>query len=177
MSKKIWLTLPNDVITAVLQKNNLNFILLKNTEYFFLVKLKKNTIFFIDRWVNSITIILDVDASTEHKLLISKINLFFSNWNNFNFEKIKFTGKGYKLDKYYNRYYFFFNYSHIKLLKTINLVNFRLKKQKLFFISKGVRKFTNLMRSIINLRYINKYTKRGLRLSRMHILVKNKRKK
>lgn len=176
MLGKSYITLPYNSNITILKKYNTYYLLIKTTKNFFLYKVNVTCLNFlqIDSWSNSINLLLHIKQSNNS---INILNYFFFNWNNFDFNKIRFTGKGYKLDKYFNRYYFFFNYSHIKLLKTKNIINFRLKKQKLLFIWKKTKKMSFIMTNIVKLRYLNKYTKRGLRFSRMYVLTKNKRKK
>lgn len=175
LQKNILASLPIESKLIVLKKKNEYYYFIKNSNQFFLYKIENSYIPpFFDKWSNSLNLIKKGKSLC---LENRNVNSFFYNWNNFNYSKIKFTGKGYKLDKYLNKYYFFFNYSHIKLLKTLNLINFRLKKQKIMFIWKSTKSFLNLTKNITHLRYFNKYTKRGLRISRMRILTKNKRKK
>jgi hypothetical protein len=104
-----------------------------------------------------------------------KLNFFIKQFNFFNFTKIKFTGKGYKIKKNSNKsVVLLFNRAHTTTLWWKNITLLKLKKYKLYL--KYDYKNYNIVNTIINVRHINIFTKKGLRFSRQ-ILLKKKGKK
>jgi hypothetical protein len=104
------------------------------------------------------------------------LKLLINDFNSIIFKKILFSGKGYKLETNKNKYYFFFNYSHLIMLNFKKIIPLRLKKNKfiILFLNKNNK---NLINSIKNIRLINKYTQKGIKLSRLSFFTKNKKKK
>jgi len=91
------------------------------------------------------------------------------------FTKIKFTGKGYKIKKN-NKHnmMLLFNRAHITNVFFKNMFLKKLKKYKIYIqYTNGCTKIIN---TILNIRNINIFTKKGLRKSRQ-ILLKKKGKK
>lgn len=85
---------------------------------------------------------------------------------NFYLKKINFKGKGYKILKKNNTLILNFNYSHINITLFFNTICIKLNKFKYIFVHKNLIKITNLILKIIKIRYLNIYTKRGVRLSK-----------
>ncbi len=84
--------------------------------------------------------------------------------------KIKFTGKGYKIKKVStNSIVFVFNRAHLVLLYYKNIFFKKIKKRKIHikYISFSLR--NQIIPILKNIRYINTYTRRGLRISRQII--------
>ncbi len=96
-------------------------------------------------------------------------NLLFS-WESFFFKKIAFTGKGFKIKKKQKVVFFFFNKSHISLMICNSAIIKKIHKQKILFFYKNYSLYSEILNKVLNIRYANIYTKRGLRFSRQLIL-------
>jgi len=89
--------------------------------------------------------------------------------------KIKFTGKGYKIKKNTkSSVIMLFNRAHMTVFWWNNIIVKKLKKYKLYI--KYTHYNQTAIRTILNLRSINIFTKKGLRQSRQ-IVYKKKGKK
>jgi ribosomal protein L6P/L9E len=151
--------------------NNI-YIYIYNTNIFLLLNFSNYTIYF-NKFLNIIKI--------KNKRLSKKIhnkkflNNFLFTWDNFFFSKIYFLGKGFKLKKINKNIYFNFNYSHIKLLISQNVLIKKIQKTKLLIFSKNLSNVKALSLKIKNIKGLNPYTKRGLRGSKQ-IVYKKKNK-
>ncbi len=157
----------------ILIKKNKNYIYIYNKIFYFTIVTKFNIN--VEENTNSI-IIENFDSRKKKELEKKIIGTFIKTWSVYFFQKIKFTGKGYKIKKKKKSIKFFFGRSHLTTIffKKINIR--RLTKYKLFFFTKKYEtvKFIN---SLINkIRKINIYTKRGLRFSRQKIYKKTGKK-
>lgn len=159
--------------SVILIKKNKNYIYIYNKIFYFTIVTKFNIN--VEENTNSI-IIENFDSRKKKELEKKIIGTFIKTWSVYFFQKIKFTGKGYKIKKKKKSIKFFFGRSHLTTIffKKINIR--RLTKYKLFFFTKKYEtvKFIN---SLINkIRKINIYTKRGLRFSRQKIYKKTGKK-
>ena len=159
--------------SVILIKKNKNYIYIYNKIFYFTIVTKFNIN--VEENTNSI-IIENFDSKKKKELEKKIIGTFIKTWSVYFFQKIKFTGKGYKIKKKKKSIKFFFGRSHLTTIffKKINIR--RLTKYKLFFFTKKYEtvKFIN---SLINkIRKINIYTKRGLRFSRQKIYKKTGKK-
>ena len=81
--------------------------------------------------------------------------------------KIKFTGKGYKIKKVStNSILFVFNRAHLVLLYYKNIFFKKIKKRKIHIKYIGFLFYSQIIPTLKNIRYINTYTRRGLRVSK-----------
>jgi hypothetical protein len=95
--------------------------------------------------------------------------------NNYNFVKIKFSGKGYKIKKNNKKHILLmFNRAHITHLWWRNIFLKKLKKYKIYI--KYTQVSFKLLKTILSVRNINIFTKKGLRQSKQ-LLYKKKGKK
>jgi len=131
----------------------------------------KNKDLYINKFLN--IIYLKGFCFLKGKIFLKK---FISDFNNLFYKKIYFSGKGYKLETNKDKYYYFFNYSHLIMLKYKKIIYLKTKKNKfsLFFFKNQSK---NLLTCISNIRRLNKYTKKGIRFSRSIFFTKNKKKK
>jgi hypothetical protein len=101
---------------------------------------------------------------------------FISDFSNLFYKKIIFSGKGYKLETNKDKYYYFFNYSHLIMLKYKRVIYIKTKKNKFsLFLFKDQN--LGLLNCIRKIRQLNKYTQKGIRYSRLAFFTKNKKKK
>ena len=101
---------------------------------------------------------------------------FWKNWNNFFFQKIKFTGKGYKIKKKKKSIKFFFGRSHLTIIFFNKTLIKRLTKYKLFFCNKNQNILIKIKKFLNKIRALNIFTKRGLRFMRQNIKKKTGKK-
>lgn len=116
----------------------------------------------------SITII----SKKSSTLNILSIELFFLKFNTTSNKKLKFSGKGYKIVKRWLNLRLHLNTSHnqwVFFFKTIVIKN---QKQKFIFLNKNAEQLIKLVVNIVKIKFINIFTKRGLRLSKQKILKK-----
>lgn len=101
----------------------------------------------------------------------NQINHKMFTFENIFFEKISFKGKGFKLtSKKKTRFiYFLFGHSHIKTIFLKKAKMKRLSKYKYFFKSKHKNHLKNSVKMISNIRPLNIFTKRGLRVNRQFV--------
>ena len=120
------------------------------------------------------TLIINMGGSSKGGLKnnFKNINKALINWFVPNNLKVKFSGKGYKLVKQSNCFNLYLNTSHTQWLFLFTMVSIRIQKQKYLFLSKNLIKLMKTILLLINVRHINIYTKRGLRLSKQKILKK-----
>jgi hypothetical protein len=156
-------------ITNTIRKNNL-FITLSN-DLFNLSFYSKDNDLYINKFLNILYL-------KGFFFLKDKISLkgFISDFNSLFYKKIIFSGKGYKLETNKDKYYYFFNYSHLIMLKYKKIIYIKTKKNKFslfFFKDQNV----GLLNYIRRIRQLNKYTQKGIRFSRLAFFTKNKKKK
>ena len=159
---------------SILKKNVGMYLYIYNKYYYCLINFNKNTEI---KLINQITLkIINKNFIKDVNLFdIKKLNFFIKQFNFTQFNKIKFTGKGYKIKKNSNKsIVLLFNRAHTTTLWWKNIMVFKLKKYKLYL--KYDYKNFNIINTILNIRYISVFTKKGLRLSRQ-ILLKKKGKK
>lgn len=139
---------------------------------------EKNFIY-LDKNTNSI-FFYKFSIKKNFNYLLSKLNLTLFKFEGFFFNKIKFKGKGFriKLKKKNKILKLTFGHSHINyiFINKKNWVVSRINKYKYFFINKNDFNMRLFLKKLCNIKTINKYTKRGLRLFRQ-IVYKRKGKK
>lgn len=166
------LSLFNFNFLLINKKKNKKIYIYNNNLYFYInnnfnLKIKKNS--------NSIII---NNFKTKERILIEKklIENFIKSWSAFFFQKIKFTGKGYKIKKKKKSIKFFFGKSHMTNIIFNKLIFKKLTKNKILILTKK-KKIIEFTRSLISkIRKISIYTKRGLRFSRQKIYKKTGKK-
>lgn len=132
---------------------------------------------FINKSTNNIKLYFNM-FNSNNNYLNNTINNFLKELYNYNFLKIKFKGKGYKIKIFRKRkiIQFFFGVSHIKLVSLKKIILKKLTKYKFFMKSKNIQTLKRISSKIVNIRRINPYTLRGLRISKM-VIIKRKGKK
>ena len=157
---------------SVLKKKNYFYIYIYNKNYFFLLKLN-----FATKWYFKNNSIIEINTTNHDKnhIDLKKLNSFLKQFYLCEVTKIKFTGKGYKIKKNTtSSIIMLFNRAHMTVIWWNNIILKKLKKYKLYI------KYTpynqHIVRTILSLRNINIFTKKGLRKSRQ-IVYKKKGKK
>lgn len=163
-----------------IQLCNLQFSLFKNKKFTWIYLYNKNYLIFL-KTNNNINVLKVV--SSQLILIKSKFictnNEYFQKYvkqiNNYYFTKIKFAGKGYKIKKNnVKNMLLLFNRAHITNIWWRNLIVKKLKKYKIYIRYTGID--NKIIKTILSVRNINIFTKKGLRKSKQ-ILFKKKGKK
>ncbi len=161
---------PNSNLILIKNKNNQLAILYNNNTYLTLIV--NNAYTFISKEAGSIIILDDIQYNNINKILLKILNYYIYSWDFFFFSKIKIKGKSFKLKKKKNFVDFVLNTSHITWsISKLHILK-RLKKTKLLYYYNNSNIFNNYIYKILNYRYLDLYTKRGLRLSRLKIFKK-----
>lgn len=159
--------------------NNINFIILTN-KYIYLYNIKNFLLLNLQNYNIFFNLSLNIIKLKKQLIYNQKINKNFLNnflfiWENFFFSKIYFIGKGFKLKKFKTSLYFNFNTSHINFILLKKLIIKKIQKKKLLIFSKNLNYLKQINKTIINIKKINPYTKRGLRKTKQ-IIYKKKNK-
>jgi len=153
-------------------KNNCKYtyvFLFKDKNYIIFFRFYKKNNFF---YKNNFFLSLNCFTNNIIQLLIFEnlVNRLVKQFLLYNIQKIKFLGKGYKIKKIStNMFNFIFNRAHKTFLFFKNNIFKKIKKKKIHLKFSSQKLSTNLLTTIKNIRLINHYTRRGLRLSRLLI--------
>lgn len=103
---------------------------------------------------------------------------FLKKFNKYFFFKIKFKGKGYKLRFYKKKIIFYFGKSHksIVIYKNTMLKKILKNKYKFLLLNNNITNLKKICNITINIKKINNFTNRGLRLNKQ-IIIKRKGRK
>jgi ribosomal protein L6P/L9E len=165
--------------------NNLNFIFIKKNVHKFILIFNKNKNIYIKYKINNFSKIyflknlncisiqfkhftnnLNKNSSIILNKQVKSIDFYF-------FKKIQFFGKGFKIKKLKKQILnMFFNKSHITFLKWNNIFLKKIKKTKIIIYSTNYYNIKLLSYKLIKCRFLNVFTKKGLRISRQLIYKK-----
>lgn len=178
MVKHINIILPPQFNVILLKHNKELIINLYNKNYNFNFFLKNNKNYFFINKFNNVIKIYNKHVFNNQVLINSTLNNFIKLIDIYEFVKIKFKGKGFKIGFYKNKNImnFFFGASHINTFLLKNTLIKKISKYKFIIKSTNVCELNNLAKKIVDIRKINYYTLRGLRKGRQ-ILVKRKGRK
>ncbi len=162
----------------ILENIEKKIIYIYNKNFYLKLKIKKKNInFLVDKNTKSICI-KTKKPLVKAGLITTYVNNLIFSWNSFYFEKLKFTGKGYKIKKSSkkNSITMLFNRAHPTILFIKKLFVKKIKKTKLIVLGTNINTLNKIRKKIINIRKLNIYTKRGLRNCRSLILKKSSKK-
>lgn len=149
---------------SIFKKKKNYYLYIYNDNFFCIFKTTK-----IIKIINTFFLKLE-DTTT-----VNKMNKFIKQFYLCNFTKIKFSGKGYKIKKNSKQsLILLFNRSHTTILWWKNTFIKKIKKYKLYIKYNNTNK--TIIQTLLCIRPINIFTKKGLRTSRQ-ILFKKKGKK
>ncbi len=149
---------------------NSSFIYLYNSDYYFCFS-SINEFVFVNEDSNTITI-KNLSFNDKNKLFNSELNKFLFSWDSIYFNKIKFTGKGFKFKKKISNLFLYFNRAHKCFFIGNNVILKRLSKNKVLLLKNNYNHLIHDSILIRSIRSNNIFTKRGLRFSRQIILKK-----
>jgi len=156
--------------------NNLNFLVLVNkylyiynSNHFIMININ-----FFSIYYNQYLQVINLKKTNTLNLKYNKnfLNMFLFSWENFFFSKLYFIGKGFKLKKLSNNTYLNFNYSHTNLIINQKNIIKKIQKNKLLIFGKNLNNFKQTVNYILNIKILNKYTKRGLRATKQIVYKK-----
>jgi len=159
----------NYILFESIKNKSYNLYLYNDSYYFSLNTMSNNT--YINKDSNVI-FIRSNQYNNYNMLMKNQLNNFLFSWDNIFFNKIKFTGKGFKFKKKINNLFLFFNRAHKCFFIGNNTILKRLSKNKIILLKNN---YNHLIWDSILIRRIrsnNIFTKRGLRFSRQLILKK-----
>lgn len=176
MNKYYSLNIPANIKIICWKKKNITKIFLisenKKLKLIFI-----NNSFLIDKWSNSVVVYNSKKNIKENKIN-KKFFEFLKSWSIYFFSKIKFKGKGFRI-KFFKKIKlikFYFGRSHKTFILLKNLKKKKINKYKFILFHLKKKKLINTNKLIINIKPLNIYTLRGLKLSRQ-IIYKRKGKK
>jgi len=168
--------------------NNIKFNILKKSsfEYKYIIVFNNNTyikyvlsdstkIIYLKN-INYLTLYLNFYLLNTHLILFLKEPV--KSITSYFFYKIKFSGKGFKIKKLIKNnsikklFVLYFNKSHLNILYFFSIKLLKLKKTKLVLCSVDNQRSKIIAKNIINIRKINPFTKKGLRLARQLVYKK-----
>lgn len=101
-----------------------------------------------------------------------QLNDFLMQWYSYPTNKIKFSGKGYKIIKNQFCLNLSLNTSHNQWAFFFKTLPIKIQKQRFLFFNKNTLELRHILTPLVNARLVNIYTKRGLRLGRQQIMKK-----
>lgn len=152
------------------KKQQGNFIYLYNDDYYFCINSNNESVF-INKDSNTIRV-SDISFNNKNKLFNSELNKFLFSWDNLFFNKIRFTGKGFKFKKKISNLFLYFNRAHKCFFIGNNIILKRLSKNKVLILKNNYSHIIHDSILIRSIRSNNIFTKRGLRFSRQPIYKK-----
>lgn len=169
--RNVFFFIPYNINYILLENKNKNnkFIYLYNNDYYFCINIANEI--FINNDTNTVQL-SNITFNNKNKLFNNEINKFLFSWDNLFFNKIKFTGKGFKFKKKINNLFLYFNRAHKCFFIGNNLILKRLSKNKIILLKNNYNHLINDSILIRNIRANNIFTKRGLRFSRQIIYKK-----
>lgn len=164
--------IPYDInYTLILNnKNNSNNLYFYNNDYYFSIAIINKKIF-INKDTNTIKL-FDICFNNINKLANYEIKNFLFSWDSIYFNKIKFTGKGFKFRKKETNLFLFFNRAHKCFFIGTNIILIRLSKNKVILLKNNIKHLMYDSKIIRLIRSNNIFTKRGLRFSKQIIFKK-----
>ena len=155
---------------SVFKVNKLLWLYIYNNNYSIFLKFKNiNKI----KIISSKTILVKKYNNTDYTDTI--LQKYTNQLNCYNYVKIKFSGKGYKIKKNNSKnMVLLFNRAHTTQIWWSNIILKKLKKYKMYIKYTNIN--INFIKTILSIRYINIFTKKGLRKSKQ-VLFKKKGKK
>jgi hypothetical protein len=153
---------------SIFKKNILIYLYIYNVNYYCFFKINKEVKIKIkNKQV--------IEIYNQKQKNLNSINTFIRQFALCDSSKIKFTGKGYKIKKNSKEsLILLFNRSHTTTMWWKNLFIKKLKKYKIFIKYTPINK--KIIETILNIRPVNIFTKKGLRKARQ-LLYKKKGKK
>lgn len=167
----IFINLPSTTNVSIIS-NKTGYTYIIYNEFFF-YKITKNNcnIQYFDNESHTL-VIKDWVDNPFNNLFLAKLDNFLFSWSQYFHQKIKFTGKGYRITFRKKRkiIFFYFGHSHDTIMVFRSLIIIQPHKYKFVFYKNSLNKIRQLTSKILKIKPMNIYTRRGLRLSKQIIL-------
>ena len=151
---------------SLLKKKNITYLYMYNNYFMIILKIKY-PVKFLDK--------KKISISSNNTNIRNTVSSFIKQFIFWKFIKIKFFGKGFKIKKNStSNMLLLFNRAHITNIFWKNLFIKKIKKYKMYVYYTNHN--LNLINDILKIRYINMFTKKGLRRTRQIILKKKSKK-
>ena len=161
----------NNFNISIFYKSDQVYIYVYNSNYYSIIKVSRNTKAILNK--DNCMELTFKEFST--RTALHQVKFFLKQFYLCDFAKIKFSGKGYKIRKNSTKsLVLLFNRAHTTTIWWKNIFLKKLKKYKMYI--KYTYKNKDIVNTILNVRRINIFTKKGLRKSRQ-VLLKKKGKK
>jgi len=168
--QELILFIPYNINYILIRNKKNNCLYLYNKNYYYSIALIDKLIF-INKNTNTIKLI-NLCFNNIDKLANWEIKNFLFSWDSIFFNKIKFTGKGFKFKKKETNLFLFFNRAHKCFFIGTNIILIRLSKNKVILLKNNIKHLLRDSNLIKLIRSNNIFTKRGLRFARQIILKK-----
>jgi len=173
-----FISLPPMANVTVIKNGNSFAYYVYNNFFFYKIGQNSNKYYhFFDTETNTISFIAPY-YNPFSNLFLHFINIFLFSWNNYFYEKIKFTGKGYRIElrKKKKIITFYFGHSHDTIILFRSIILIQAHKYKFIVVKNSWQKLRLLNRLVTKIKPMNIYTKRGIRNARQ-VILKRKGKK
>lgn len=155
----------------------INFLIYKNTikrKNYLLIYSQNNYLFIClpNIQYNYYSNFINFEKNTQPQNTLNIISKYIYNYNNLYIKKIQFKGKGYKITKKKKFLILTFNHSHLIWMLLFNTLCVKVSKYKYLLILKNYLYLKNFVQSIINIRLVSIYTKRGIKLAKQKVFKK-----
>lgn len=161
------LYIPKKLNFFIIKANNKFILVIYNNNLYIYIKIKT-----IQYYKASKILLLNKLYYRDNTISSSYISNFIYIWDSFFLKKLKFKGKGYRILTKKDLLIFSFNHSHITWFLFFNIICRKYTKQKYIFIYKNNSKLNDILSNIKNIKPINIFTKRGIRLSTQKVFKK-----
>lgn len=163
---------------TLLKKNECKVLILHSKNYFIKYILNKSLGVYFNK--NCRVMVLKGSVGGLNRLSVGICKNILNTLNfeltNFVVKKIKFLGKSYKIKKCINYFAFEFNKAHIEVVVWSGYFLKKLKKSTILVKGINQRMVSKVARDVVNIKYINPFTLRGLRLDRCFLKKKQGKK-
>ena len=161
----------NNFNISIFRKHNIIYLYIYNVNYFSLIRLSPT----LKLYLRNQKCLEILQVTYNNINLDLYLNKFLKQFFLCEYSKIKFSGKGYKIKKNSTQsLILLFNRAHLTTVWWRNIFLKKYKKYKIYINYTDKNKY--FINTVLKIRYINIFTKKGLRESRQIILKKKGKK-
>lgn len=172
------INISNNLKFNIIKKKNFLFLVIFNNSIFMKYVISRHSVINVLKDLN--LVIVNTKFLNEFALLSNTITLINKSVTSYFSKKITFSGKGYKIRKFYkplelkfNKFIvFYFNRSHLNIIYFFDTIIKKLKKSKILICNINYKNLQLMSKLILNVRNHNIFTSKGLRTSRQLIYKK-----
>lgn len=168
--RQINIFIPYTIEFFLIQNRENNILYLSNNHLYAAITIKHNNVL-INESTNTIRLLNNNDNNL-NGLFNNDFNKFLFSWDHYFYNKVRFTGKGFKFKKKETNLFLFFNRAHKCFFIGNNIILIRISKNKVILFKNNINHIMYDSGLIRQVRANNIFTKRGLRFSRQIIFKK-----